>query len=649
MKPFHLLILAGSLFHAGAAGAAQYFLSAGGSDSQLGTLESPWKTFAHAGGQLAAGDTLNLRAGSYGERLVLIGKSGTVAAPIVIRPYLEETVAIDGAALTVPAGGRAGLVALTDCNHVIISGITIRDFKTADSSRTPAGILIEGGGEGVRISSCTVSGIWQSSTSTAGNGFGIAVYGTKSTSISNLVLDGNEVHDLRTGQSESVVLNGNVRNFQVLRNHVHHCNNIGIDFIGYEGSAPAAVDRAREGICRENLVHDIDSAFNPGYNGNFATGGGDESAAGIYVDGGSDIVIERNRVRRCNFGIELASENAAGFTDRIVMRDNLLDHNFGPGIIMGGYDSNRGTTKLCEVRNTTLYRNDSRRTYGGQIALQFYLKDNVFLNNVVWTDSVTKQAIVHYVEGGTAALRAFDKGTNRFDYNIYFGSGNAGDIEFGLNPTGGGGNAGNKSYNGLAAWQAAVDGEAHSIFGNPGFAVPSPGVDGEPADYKIAPGSLARDRGEPSPPFVETAGEMDFFGSSRIANGRIDAGMHEYLDDSQTWRDLYFKLPDGGPGANDGDDPDADGFANLMEYSQGMNPTIGDTELGPNGAMVGGLLRFNYRRNVADLSYVVQTSADLVNWPPAVVAEQKDSMGNYWRDFPLAGGAPFFTRLRVSR
>lgn len=633
----------------GSARGGEYFLSTTGSDSQSGALDAPWATFAHAAPLLAAGDTLNIRGGIYAERLVLTGKAGTAKAPIVIRPYGEEIVVIDGATLTVPGGGRMGLVAILDCDHLTLSGIAIRNFKTSSSNRIPAGIQIEGRGDGVAIRNCTVSGIWQSSTSTAGNGFGICVYGTQAESIANLLLEGNTVHDLRTGQSESVVLNGNVRDFKVLRNHVYNCNNIGIDFIGYEGSAPAAVDRARNGVCRENLVHDIDSAFNPGYGGNASTGGGDEAAAGIYVDGGSDIVIERNRVQRCNFGIELASEHGTGFTERIVMRNNLLDHNYGPGIIMGGYDSQRGTTRLCEVRNNTIYQNDTRRTYGGQIALQFYLKENLFINNVIWADPVTKQMIIHYVEGGTAAKRAFDAATNTFDYNLYYCTGNAGDIEFGLNPTGTGSSSGNKSYNGLAAWRTAVGGDANSIFGNPGFAVAAPGAAAHPADFKISESSHARDHGQASPPFAAADGEADYFGASRVANGRVDAGMHEYLNDLQSWRDLHFKKPDGGTGAGDHDDPDSDGLANLIEYSQGTDPSVADASLGPRGGVMGNVFRFSYRREVPALSYTVETSSDFANWPTASVAEGTDSMGNFWRDFPITGGVPFFARLRVVR
>jgi hypothetical protein len=89
-----------------------------------------------------------------------------------------------------------------------------------------------------------------------GNGFGIAVYGTDANApISELVIDGNEVHHLKTGSSESLVVNGNVTNFRITHNIVHDNNNIGIDVIGFERTAPnPSVDQARDGVVSENLV-----------------------------------------------------------------------------------------------------------------------------------------------------------------------------------------------------------------------------------------------------------------------------------------------------------------------------------------------------------------------------------------------------------
>ena len=622
--------------------AADRYIAPDGNDSGSGTLAQPWLTFAHATRELTTGDTLHLRGGIYAERLILTGKSGAPGTPIIIRTFEGEAAVIDGDTLTVPPGGRSGLVVLENCNHLQLQGIEIRNFVTAAHDRTPAGIQIEGSGTGLEVRDCTIHHIWQSSNNGNANGFGISVYGTSSSPINELVLDGNEIYDLRTGLSESVVLNGNVTNFTVSRNHVHDCNNIGIDFIGYEGSAPAEVDRARDGVCRENLVHDIDSSFNPGYGGNFTNGGGERSAAGIYVDGGTNITIERNHVYACDFGIELASEHATGFTNEIRMFNNLLHHNLGPGLIMGGYDSNRGKTRLCEVRNNTLYRNDTLLTYGGQIALQFYLEENVFKNNIVWASPTTKQMVVHYVEGGNATKRAFPPG-NVFDYNIYFCEGDADGIEFGLNPDG----TGNQSYSGLPAWRAAVGSDANSIFLNPGFATAVPSVRASADDFKLVTESGAVDIGEPSPPYVPDSEEKDFFGRSRVATSRVDVGFNEYMTELQAWRDSYFGLPDGGSGADDDDDPDRDRVVNLIEYSQGMNPLVSDPGLAPSGEISSGVFRLTYRKQATELNYDVHTSSTLLTWPLTTAPEQSDGEGLYWRDFPL-GTDPFFARLKVT-
>lgn len=93
---------------------------------------------------------------------------------------------------------------------------------------------------------------------------GIGVYGTDAKiPITDLVIDGNEVHHLKTGLSESLVVNGNVAGFRITKNVVHDNNNIGIDIIGFEHVAQdPAVDRARDGVVSENLVYDITSRGN---------------------------------------------------------------------------------------------------------------------------------------------------------------------------------------------------------------------------------------------------------------------------------------------------------------------------------------------------------------------------------------------------
>ncbi|HRJ09496.1 MAG TPA: right-handed parallel beta-helix repeat-containing protein [Prosthecobacter sp.] len=645
MRRFALSLAASSCL--GFSQAAQYHVSPDGLDTHDGSSSHPWRTLTHAAAQLQPGDTLLVRGGSYAERLVLNGKNGTESQPVTIRNAEGHAPVVDGQTLTVPSGGIQGLVAFLNCSHLRFEGIEVANFVTSAAARIPAGIHIEGAGSGLQIRGCKVRRIWQSSTNGSANGFGIAVYGTSSAPLDGLVIDGCEVHDLRTGQSESVVLNGNVTNFAVINNTVHDCNNIGIDFIGYEGSAPEGFDRARNGVCAGNTVYNIDSAYNPGYGGGFTSGGGDRSAAGIYVDGGRDIIIERNHCHHCNFGAELASEDASGFTEGIILRNNLFHHNMNAGLIMGGYDRLRGRTRNCKILNNTFYRNDTDENWSGQVAIQFYFEDNIFQNNIVWASPVTKQMIVHYVTGGTAAQRAFPAG-NVFDNNLYFVEGAESEAEFGLNPTGSGTSQGNQSYYGLAAWRTAVGGDAASAFHDPGFVTPAPSASPVAADFKITGASFARDKGDPG--FVPAPGEKDFFGASRVAGGRVDAGMHEFMTPWQSWRDSHFQKPDGGPGAEALSDPDFDLVANLIEYSQGMNPSQPDAHLAPFAMSQGGHLRFQYRKAAPGLTYQVRVSTDLPGtspWPLASGPEMNDGAGVYWRDFPLDGDR-LFVKLEVS-
>ena len=174
--------------------------------------------------------------------------------------------------------------------------------------------------------------------------------------ISELVIDGNEVHHLKTGSSESLVVNGNVTHFRITHNIVHDNNNIGIDVIGFERTAPnPAVDQARDGVVSENLVYNITSRGNPAY-------GNEQNSDGIYVDGGTRVVIERNVMHDVDFGIELASEHKGRATSYITARNNLIYHANTAGVSIGGYDPERGRTEHCTVVNNTLYDNDTAGT-----------------------------------------------------------------------------------------------------------------------------------------------------------------------------------------------------------------------------------------------------------------------------------------------
>ena len=66
--------------------AGALFVSSSGSDSNAGTSESPWRTLGRALQSVSPGDTVVVRAGTYGARgqRLLVGVSGTASAPITI-------------------------------------------------------------------------------------------------------------------------------------------------------------------------------------------------------------------------------------------------------------------------------------------------------------------------------------------------------------------------------------------------------------------------------------------------------------------------------------------------------------------------------------------------------------------------------------
>lgn len=66
-----------------------------GDDKAAGTMAAPWKTLDHACRQLKPGDVLVLRGGIYREHVVL-RRSGTEEAPIILRGHPGELAVIDG-------------------------------------------------------------------------------------------------------------------------------------------------------------------------------------------------------------------------------------------------------------------------------------------------------------------------------------------------------------------------------------------------------------------------------------------------------------------------------------------------------------------------------------------------------------------------
>lgn len=529
VKITKVLLTSISIFGLGASTALQgatYFVSPGGKDTNLGTIAAPWQTLQRAAHLAKPGDKVQVRAGTYKQRTV-IQVNGTASAPITFSNYNGEQVIFDLGGVA-PAANLSAIIRISNRSYVTIKGFTLRNYKTADARQVPAAILVDGACKGVKIVGNVISAIEQNNATPYNfdaNAHGIAVYGTAAGAIDGLEITENNVFNLRLGASEAIALNGNVTNFLVARNLIQNCNNIGIDVIGFEGTnANVALDRARNGRVTGNTVIGSDSSRNPAYGGNFATGGGGYAAAGIYVDGGTNVVIDGNDIYGCNLGIELGCEHFKGRTDNVLVSDNLVRHNYLAGISLGGYDEHCGATENCTVANNTIYQNGVRDHSAGQIQFQFYARKNIFLNNILWTGSAEKMMVAHNPDSTTATKAQKEIGAgNIFSYNLYYASGaTTANCVFRVFTAGG-----FKNYVGLTAWRNSGKGgaEVGSLVANPKFASLAPNYGSARPLFKLASGSPAINKG--SPTFGIGSSERDLFDLKRLVGGRIDIGASE--------------------------------------------------------------------------------------------------------------------------
>ena len=479
---------------------SSFYVATTGNDSNPGTESASWRTIQHAADTARAGSTVYVRGGIY-EELVSINASGNASdGYITFRSYPGETAILDAGHLT--PSGRIGILTIQNKSYVRIQGFEIRNFRTAEHRLAPLGINVIGSGSHIELLKNNVHRIennfeGRDGPGRGGNAFGIAVYGTDAKiPITDLIIDGNEVHHLKTGSSESLVVNGNVTNFRITHNIVHDNNNIGIDVIGFERTAPdPAVDQARDGVVSGNLVYNITSRGNPAYRN-------DESSDGIYVDGGTRILIEQNVMHDVDFGIELASEHKDRATSYILARNNLIYHGHTAGISIGGYAPERGHTEHCTVINNTLYDNDTSATGTGEFQMQWNMSDNVFANNIVYAGSRCLIAL-------NKSQLDKDRPAAMIDHNLYY-------CAAGAKASTWAGASG--SITGFDKYAEATGYDRHSRFLDPNF------VNASTHDFHLQSDSpvLAVGTTDALP-----VGELDLDGSPRVKLGKIDLGCYQ--------------------------------------------------------------------------------------------------------------------------
>lgn len=225
-----------------------------------------------------------------------------------------------------------------DTKKVIIEGLNLQGHPAAD--RGIYGIIIQG----KNIAKILIKNNKIHDFNSDVDAHGIAVYGAGKNNregIRHVIIEENEVYSMRTGSSESIVVNGNVRRWEIKNNDVYDINNIAIDAIGGEGTSaprenrqgrilPSSADAARYGFIEDNFVANMSTLGNPAYDN-------EESwAAAIYIDGAHHIKIANNVVENSSWAFEIGAENCVA-TRHITMTGNSATGSSLGDLLVGGY------------------------------------------------------------------------------------------------------------------------------------------------------------------------------------------------------------------------------------------------------------------------------------------------------------------------
>lgn len=486
-----IIILIALLISLNTSAQTNYFVDdINGNDLNNGTsLATAWKTIQKACNAATPNSIVQIKAGTYNENVV-VNISGTPGNSITLKNYLNDIVLIDGT-------GTSGttMLTLTDKNYLNFHNLTIQNLTVNDAQ----GVLIETSGNNssteLSFKNITIKNInWTSNPLTiptsSNNAQSFIAYGGNG-GITNITIDSCKVFNNILGFSEAMTLDGNVDGFTIKNCEIHDNTNIGIDIAGnYQVSSNPTTDHARNGWLFNNTCYKNVSLV--------------ATSAGIYVDGGQNVLIEKNKCYENGNGIEIGCEEN-GTTNTIIVKNNLVYNNQEVGIYVGGYTtSTSGQVLDCIIRNNTLFKNNSLNDGTGEMNIS-KASNCVFENNIFYTNNQNVLFSVDSISPQT---------NNVFNYNCWFTPAN--------DPNNITVNWRTATYSTFADYQTGISDEANSIYNNPDLVNPVLLA----LDLHLLPGSPCINSGNPGT--VITTGELDYYGDARIIGSNIDIGASEF-------------------------------------------------------------------------------------------------------------------------
>ena len=468
-----------------------YVNGATGNDANDGkTISSAFKTIQKAANNAGAGCLVLISGGTYKEQIT-IASSGTILNPIIFSGNNSDPVLIDG------SGFNTGtMLSITDKSNLIFKGLTIKNFTGKDVQGILVNASANGGVANITFRHLTIQAIsWSASTTTlptsANNAQPFIVYGhglTQANAVVNVILDSSVVSNNIPGFSEAISFDGNIDGFTISNNTVSNNTNIGIAAIGNYGTSTNSIfDQARNGLITGNTCFNNISLY--------------ATSAGIYIDGGRNIKITRNRTYSNGTGIEVGNEQN-GNASNMIVAGNLLYQNQVAGLAIGGYDSKTTGQVLNSIFvNNTLYQNNTLLDGTGEMVVT-KASGCLIENNIFCTNS---QNLLYSLNP------ILPQSGNIINYNCWFTSGqNPSNIQV---------NYLSASYTAFGTYQQATSQDKQSLFSDPFFVNAALNV-----NFHLQASSMCLNAGNPAA--IKDINASNFDGMPLISGGSVNIGAY---------------------------------------------------------------------------------------------------------------------------